>query len=187
MSNYQQLLANFEILGLHKTKEYFPNYLEVVTKKTIPFTEALLELTHNEIIFRAENKKKRAIEKARFPKQSCLIIFEFGFQPSINKKEVLDLGHMSFLSKHENVIFIDNPGIGKSDLATGIGIDIEACEQGVRTLFINCQKLIQKLQTAYEKGTNQQVMKRYIHHELLIINEIGYLPIQKMKHTYFSS
>lgn len=183
MSNYQLLLANFETLGLHKTKEYFPNYFEVINKKTIPFTEALLELTHNEIIFRAENKKKRAIEKARFPKQSRLVDFEFGFQPSINKKEVLDLGHMSFLSKHENIIFIGNPGVGKSHLATGIGI--EACEQGVRTLFINCQELIQKLQTAYEKGTIERVMKRYIHYELSM--KLVICPFKKMKRIYFSS
>ena len=117
--------------------------------------------------------------KARFPKVKRMSDFEFGYQPSINKKHVLDLQHLSFLDKQENLIFIGNPGVGKSHLATSIGV--AACEQGIRTLFINCHELLLRLQCAYENGTIERVMKRYANYELLIIDEIGYLPIQRQE------
>lgn len=179
MSNYQQLLSNFDQLGLYRIKEYFSNYLEVVNDQSIPFTEALLELTHQELCYKQSKKVERALIKAHFPKVKRMNDFEFGYQPSINKKQMLDLQHLSFLDRQENIIFIGNPGVGKSHLATSIGV--AACEQGIRTLFINCHELLLRLQSAYENGTIERVMKRYGNYELLIIDEIGYLPIQRQE------
>ena len=176
MSNYQQLLSNFEQLGLHRMKEYFPNYLEVVNNRAVPFTEELLELTNQEIQNKQLKRIERATKKARFPKIKTMNSFDFAYQPSINKKQILDLQHMSFLNRQENIIFIGSPCVGKSHLATSIGVS--ACEQGIRTLFINCHELILRLQSAYYKGTIERIMKRYANYELLIIDEIGYLPIQ---------
>lgn len=105
--------------------------------------------------------------------------FEFGYQPSINKKQVLDLQHLAFLDKQENILFIGSPSVGKSHLTISIGVS--ACEQGVRTLFINCHELLLRLQTAYENGNIERVMKRYGNYELLIIDEIGYLPIKRQE------
>lgn len=147
--------------------------------QSIPFTEALLELTNQELLYKQSRKVDRALIKARFPKVKRMSDFEFGYQPSINKKQILDLQHLSFLDKQENIIFIGNPGVGKSHLATSIGV--AACEQGVRTLFINCHELLLRLQSAYENGTIERVMKRYANYELLIIDEIGYLPIQRQE------
>lgn len=179
MSNHQQLIVNFDRLGLQRIKEYFPNYLEVVNNQSIPFTEALLELTNQELLYKHSKKIDRALIKARFPKIKRMIDFEFGYQPSINKKQMLDLQHLAFLEKQENILFIGSPGVGKSHLAISIGVS--ACEQGVRTLFINCHELLLRLQTAYENGTIERVMKRYSNYELLIIDEIGYLPIQRQE------
>lgn len=64
-------------------------------------------------------------------------------------------------------------------MATALGV--EACHQGVKAIFINCHELIQKLQSAYEKGTLERFLKRYANYELLIIDEIGYLPIAKQE------
>ena len=170
MSDYQQLLHNFEQLGLHRMKEYFPNYLELMNNQSIPFTEAFLELTNQELLYKDEKKIERALKKARFPKIKRMMDFDFGYQPSINKQQVLDLQHLSFLDKQENLLFIGSPGVGKSHLATSIGIC--ACKQGVRTLFINCHELLLRLQSAYENNTIERVMKRYANYDLLIIDEL---------------
>ena len=82
---------------------------------------------------------------------------------------------MSFLDNQENIIFIGSPGAGKTHLSIGLGI--EACRKGVRTLFINCHELILRLKAAQEKQHLERVMRRYERYDLLIIDELGYLPI----------
>lgn len=74
-----------------------------------PLTEALLGLTNQELLFKHSKKIDRALVKARFPKIKRMVDFEFGYQPSINKKYVLDFQHLSFLDKQENILFIGSP------------------------------------------------------------------------------
>ena len=159
-SSYQKLLNNLEALNLGFMREYVPNYIDIVNEQEIPFTEALLKLTEQELFFQEEQKVERVIKRARFPKRTTLDEFDFDFQPSINKKEILDLKSLSFLEKNENLIFIGNPGVGKTHLVIALGI--EACRQGHRTLFISCHELLLRLRAAYEKGTIERVIKRYV-------------------------
>ena len=81
------------------------------------------------------------------------------------------------------MIFIGNPGVGKTHLVIALGI--EACRQGHRTLFISCHELLLRLRAAYEKGTIERVIKRNVRYDVLIIDEIGYLPIQKVEADLF--
>lgn len=182
-SSYQKLLNNLEALNLGFMREYVPNYIDIVNEQEISFTEALLKLTEQELVFQEEQKVERVIKRARFPKRTTLDEFDFDFQPSINKKEILDLKSLSFLEKNENLIFIGNPGVGKTHLVIALGI--EACRQGHRTLFISCHELLLRLRAAYEKGTIERVIKRYVRYDVLIIDEIGYLPIQKVEADLF--
>ncbi|WP_080876956.1 IS21-like element helper ATPase IstB [Ligilactobacillus ruminis] len=91
------------------------------------------------------------------------------------RQQIDEFATMSFLDNQENIIFIGSPGVGKTHLSIGIGI--EACRQGVRTLFINCHELILRLKSAQEKQHLERVMRRYERYDLLIIDELGYLPI----------
>lgn len=182
-SHYQKLLYNLEELNLHHMREYVPNYIEVAHKKDISLTEALLELTKKELEYKNQEKVERVIKRARFPKRTSLEEFDFSFQPSINKKEILDLKHMAFMEKKENLVFIGSPGVGKTHLVIALGI--EACHQDYRTLFISCHELLLRLRSAFEKGTEERVLKRYARYDLLIIDEIGYLPIQKVEADLF--
>ncbi|EOT26263.1 IS21-like element helper ATPase IstB [Enterococcus saccharolyticus] len=179
MSKHIQLLDNFERLGLRRIQEYYPNYAELVNREGISFSDALLELTTRELEFRHHTKIQRMIEKAKFPTHRELKDFDFQFQPSIPKQEILSLESLGFMERTQNILFIGNSGVGKTHLAIAIGV--EACRQNVKTLFINCHELIQKLQAAYQKGTLERVLKRYANYHLLIIDEIGYLPIAKQE------
>lgn len=78
--------------------------------------------------------------------------FDYNFQPTINPQEIQEFSTMSFLNNQENIIFIGSPGVGKTHLAIGLGIS--ACQQGIRTLFINCHELLLRLNKARSKGTS---------------------------------
>ena len=85
--------------------------------------------------------------------------------------------HLSFLSRKENIIFIGSPGVGKTHLAIATGV--AACEKGKRTLFITCHQLLLRLQKAHQKGALEKALSRYANYDLLIIDEVGYLPIKQ--------
>ncbi|SJN37835.1 Mobile element protein [Marinilactibacillus psychrotolerans 42ea] len=164
-------------------REYIPNYIVAANREGLSLTTSLLELTNQELAFQKNQTVERVIQRARFPKRSSLEDFDFDFQPSLNKKEILDLKHMGFMEKKENLVFIGNPGVGKTHLVIAVGI--EACHQGYRTLFISCHELLLRLRSAFEKGTVDRVLRRYARYDLLIIDEIGYLPIQKVEANLF--
>jgi len=126
-SHYQELMNNLEQLGLTHMREYVPNYIEVVNREELSLTEALLELTRQEVVHQNRQRMARVVDRARFPKQTSLEEFDFAFQPSTNKREILDLKHMGFVEKHENLVFIGSPGVGKTHLTIALGI--EACHQ----------------------------------------------------------
>lgn len=175
MTKFQELLTNLDALGMNKMHAYLPDYLDEINAQQLTFTDAMLKLTDIELSWQAELQIKRIVERARFPQEKTLKSFDFDFQPSLNRKEVKEFQSLAFIEKCENLVFIGSPGVGKTHLAISIGI--EACRQGKRTLFINCHELLVRLRSAYEKGTLDRSIRRYSRYELLVIDEIGYLPI----------
>ncbi|MDG2774567.1 hypothetical protein HKB01_06010 [Vibrio parahaemolyticus] len=104
MSNYTNLLNNLEALKLEKFRSFLPNYLEEITKREIPFTDALLELTKKELDCRNERASKIQISVSAFPFEKTLEDFDFDFQPSINKVQLLDFQSLRFLDKANCII-----------------------------------------------------------------------------------
>ncbi|MFU0801367.1 MAG: IS21-like element helper ATPase IstB [Xylanivirga thermophila] len=177
MSNYNKLLNNLEALKLEKFRSYLPNYLEEITKKEIPFTEALLELTEKELDFRNERASKIQISVSAFPFEKTLKDFDFDFQPSINKTQLLDLESLRFIENKENILFFGTSGVGKTHLAVALGI--AAAKKRYPTYFISCHDLIMQLNKAHAENRLETKLKHFSKYKLLIIDEIGYLPIDK--------
>ena len=167
MNQYQKLVDNLTKLNLHNMAASIADYRQQVNDNQISFSEALLKLTDKEITYQQQESLKRRIKR--------LNDFNYQFQPSINPQQIAEFATMSFLDNQENIIFIGSPGVGKTHLSIGLGI--EACRQDVRTLFINCHELILRLKAAQEKQHLERVMRRYERYDLLIIDELGYLPI----------
>lgn len=175
MSNYNKLLNNLEALKLEKFRSYLPNYLEKITKKEIPFTEALLELTEKELDFRNERASKIQISVSAFPFEKTLK--DFDFQPSINKTQLFDLESLRFIENKENILFFGTSGVGKTHLAVALGI--AAAKKRYLTYFISCHDLIIQLNKAHAENRLETKLKHFSKYKLLIIDEIGYLPIDK--------
>lgn len=177
MSNYTNLLNNLEALKLEKFRSFLPNYLEEITKREIPFTDALLELTKKELDFRNERASKIQISVSAFPFEKTLEDFDFDFQPSINKVQLLDFQSLRFLDNKENILFFGSSGVGKTHLAVAIGIAV--AKKRNLTYFISCHDLIMQLNKAHAENRLEAKLKHFAKYKLLIIDEIGYLPIDK--------
>ena len=180
---YAKLLNNLETLKLEKMYSYIPAYLDTVVKDNISVLDALIHLTDKEIEYKNEMASKIQITVAGFPFVKKVEDFNFDFQPSVNKAEIKDLCTLRFIENKENKLFYGTPGVGKTHLATAIGV--EAASKRYLTYFISCHDLIQNLRKAYNENRLEARLKHYNKYKLLIIDEIGYLPIDKLGANLF--
>ena len=177
MSSYIQLVNNLEQLKLIKMKEYLPNYLDNNIKNNLSIVDILKELIDKEIEFREESAAIINLTISNFPYHKTIKDFDFSYQPNISKAQILDLCTLRFLENNDNILFIGSSGVGKTHLATSIGM--EASSKRVGTYFIHFNDLMSKIKKAYQENRQESVVKHYSKYKLLIIDEIGYLPIEK--------
>lgn len=177
MNTYTKLLNNLETLKLEKFRSFLPNFIEEIAKKEMPFTDALLELTEKELDFRNERASKIQIAVSAFPFEKTLSDFDFDFQPSINKTQLFDLQSLRFIENKENILFFGSSGVGKTHLAVALGV--AAAKKRYITYFIPCHDLIMQLNKAHSENRLEAKLKHYAKYKLLIIDEIGYLSIDK--------
>lgn len=177
MATYAQLNNNLDTLSLSKIKEILPSYLDDNAHKDKSLIDNLYDLTKAEIEFRDDRARKINIMVSSFPYHKTIKDFDFSYQPGINKQKILDLTTLRFIDDKSNIIFIGSPGVGKTHLATSIGI--EAASQRISTYFINFAELMEKFKRAAKENRVEQVVKHYLKYTVLIIDEIGYLPVDK--------
>lgn len=119
----------------------------------------------------------RRVEKANFPYVKTLADFDWSFQPSIDRPVVEELASLGFLERRENVVLVGSPGVGKTHIAVALGV--EAVRARKLTYFVDCQRLVGDLKRAAEKGALERRMRFYAHLSLLIVDEVGYLEVDK--------
>lgn len=175
MKNYNKLLNNLETLKLIKMKENIDCYIDLINNKQKDIVEALYDLTELEINIMEEKRIMHSIQFAGFPFTKGFDDFDFSYQPSINKEQILDFKNLRFIEKKENILFVGSPGVGKTHLATAIGL--ENARSNHSTYFINCNDLIQILKKAFLQNRLDDKLKTLSKYKLLIIDEVGYLPI----------
>jgi len=173
----ERLHAHCQRLRLYRVEAELATLLEQAAKRELAYSDFLDELLALEIRAKSEKHLAMRIAMARFPFQKTLEGFDFKFQPSIDPKVIRELATGRYLESADNVLVLGPPGVGKTHLAVALGL--QACTQGVRTLFTTATGLLATLGKAFAENRLDERLKVLAQPTLLIIDEIGYIPIDR--------
>ena len=140
----------------------------------MPYEDYLLTLLELEAAHRVENATRKRVARARFPYLRTLDQFDFSAIPSLNKAKVLELSRGDYIRARENIIAIGNTGTGKTHLAISLGL--LACQQGWKVRFYTAASLINELGEALAQQRLSRLQKQLASHELIILDEVGFIP-----------
>jgi len=176
-STLMALQANLKALNLSRVARNLEVLLRQAKEGGIGCDEFLLELTHAELQARSESRLSRRIKESKFPLLKPLETFDFDAVPDLDVRLFRELVQGDYMQQRRNVIFLGRSGTGKTHMATALGI--EACRQNYRTRFVTCYGLVNELVEAREQRALQRLIQKYVRYDLLILDELGYIPFSK--------
>ena len=171
----ERLQEQMRRLRLGRSVDQLGAMLEQASKRDLSYSDFLEELLASEISGKQERNTSMRVAMAHFPFVKTIESFDFTFQPSLDPKLVRELGTCRFIANAENVLLLGPPGVGKTHLAVALGV--KACASGYRTLFVTASGLITTLTKAQNENRLEEKLKTLTQPKLLIIDEIGYLPL----------
>ena len=184
MNTFERILERQEDLKLICSKEQLTDLSRVseAGKKELEFLDSYLNL----VIL---NKKARSVQMlqkcSKIPVIKNLKDFDFSFQPSINEAQIRNFATLGFMNKAENIIFIGDPGTGKSHLS--ISIAEIAINEGRKVYYITMSDLIAKINTALQTGKTEKLFRTMRLPSLIVIDEIGYQTLtQEQTEVFFA-
>ena len=172
-----ELKANLKDLKLAAMRAEVESQLRHASETGIGYDDFLLELTALESESRAANRLKIRIREAKFPQLKSLESFYLEAVPELDIRMFRELISGEYIREHRNVIFLGSSGTGKTHMATALGL--EACKNNHKTRFVTCYGLVNELIEAREERTLQRMLKRYRSYDLLILDELGYIPFSR--------
>lgn len=164
-------------LKLHYIAENYQEVLDEAARKNTPMLEVLASLIAGEITARRQRALERRIGLAKLPPRKTLEVFDFTFPKRIPKQKVLRLFDCEFVAQHRCAVLIGRTGTGKSHLLNALGYT--ACEKGISVRWTRAIDMLNVLTTAQINGTLEKRLREYTRPDLLLLDELGYLPIDK--------
>ena len=174
---HEKLMRDLATLKLSRIAEIYREVLDEAARKNSSMLEVLSTLIAEEAIARSERALQRRIRQARLPKRKTLQEYDFTFPKRMPKQKILRLFDCQFIEQHLCGVFIGPTGTGKTHLLTALGYT--ACERGISVRFTRVVDMINVLTTAQINGTLEKALKAYVNPSLLLLDELGYLPIDK--------
>lgn len=176
-ATFAALRENLKALTLSTMVRGLESRLRQARESGAGYDEFLLDLTIDELQTRAENRLTRRVREAKFPLLKTLEEFDFNAVDGLDIRLIRDLSGCDYIKERRNIIFLGRSGAGKTHLATALGVD--ACKSNYRTRFISCYALVNELIEAREEKDLQRLIQRYARYDLLILDELGYIPFSK--------
>jgi DNA replication protein DnaC len=170
-----RLKSHLADLSMPGSLEIVDGLMEKLDQGSVSPAEAMEQLISAQVVLKRERRLSIAMRSSKLPAVKKLDSFDFAFQPSIDRSQILSLHELTFLERKENVIFLGPAGVGKTHLA--ISLAIAAIEQGKRVYFSTLSNLVLMLVEAERQGKLREKLFMLRNPALLVIDEIGYLPI----------
>ena len=176
-SEADALCAHLEALKLSFVREHFESLAQQAAAEQWSHVEFLARLIEGEAHRREQRSIQRRVGLARFPVLKSLDQFDWNWPKKINRPQIQNLFRLRFIEDNANVIFISTVGLGKSHLSIAIGHT--ACLRGYSVLFTTAVDIINSLSAAQAHGGLKRELRKYLQPRVLLIDELGYLPIDK--------
>jgi DNA replication protein DnaC len=173
----EQLDAQLAYLKLLFIREHYAALAKEAAQAHWGYVEFLARLIAGEALLRQERSVQRRIRQARFPVVKTLEQFQWSWPRKINRLQVQELFRLQFIEDKANVIFLAGVGLGKTHLATALGY--AACLKGHAVRFATAVDVINTLAAAQSTGRLKQELDKYLKPTVLVLDELGYLPIDK--------
>lgn len=181
MDTYERVHDYLNRLGLSVTEQIIDNYLE--SAKDRSFMEILDHLLEQETKNLKSKKVEMKLNYSGIPFRKNLETFDFSFQPSIDRKTVDDLMTLRFIHNRENVVFLGPPGVGKTHLS--VALAMQAAYSEISIYYTTAVKLVQVLKKDFLSSRLSYRMATYARFPLMIVDEIGYLPLTREESNLF--
>jgi DNA replication protein DnaC len=169
--------AQLQLLHLHYIRDHYQALATKAAEHQLSPLDFLAQLIEGEAALREQRSIERRIREARFPVLKTLDDFQWNWPKKINRPQIQNLFRMAFVATQTNIVLIGNVGLGKTHLAIALGHT--ACQNGHSVLFTTAVDIINTLAAAQSAGRLKREFHRYLKPALLIIDELGYLPIDK--------
>ena len=174
---HDELKRDLEYLRLRHIQEIYQEVLDEAAKEGWSMLRLITHLFASEAADRSERSLQRRIKQARLPKLKTLEEYDFNFPKRLPKQKILRVFDCDFIERHGNVVFVGHQGVGKTHLLTALGY--VACQKGISVRFTRAIDMINELTTAQLNGTLGKALKPYTNPSLLLLDELGYLPVDK--------
>lgn len=183
IGNIEATRSMLKTLNMYHTAEVLNDILEKAREKSLTCEKFLEEALRQEIMGREKRKLDKRLKQAFFPEYKSLSEFNLSEQQSLSERQLNQLKELSWLEQGYNIIFLGPPGVGKTHLSIGIGI--EAINNGYKVRFASMADLIHTLKTQEISSSSRNKVKRIMEADLLIIDDLMFMAMEKHEANLF--